>query len=193
LQNVALHKPTEKRSGTFEMPSDEPDLNLAELFQAHYTRIYNYLCYRVDVRQDAEDLVGAVFERAYTHWQQFDAAKGSFSTWLFRIAHNTLVDYHRKRTRHSAWETGAEPPSDLTTSEPSLESQIVKQEAIVQLLQSLRHLSERDQEIISLKFAGKLRNKEIGEVMEMKEKTVSVALLRAMRRLRQGIENEATA
>jgi RNA polymerase sigma factor (sigma-70 family) len=61
-------------------------------------------------------------------------------------------------------------------------------ETIVQLLQGLERLNERDQEVITLKFAGKLSNKEIGEIMDMKEKTVSVALLRAMRRLRQEIE-----
>jgi RNA polymerase sigma-70 factor (ECF subfamily) len=138
--------------------------------------------------EDAEDLINTVFERAYTHREQFDQARGSFSTWLFRIAHNMLANYYRTRKRRSAWESEAEPPVDLLASDPSPEAQVMAKETVVQLLQGLERLTERDQEVITLKFAGKLSNKEIGEIMDMKEKTVSVTLLRAMRRLRQEIE-----
>ena len=70
---------------------------------------------------------------------------------------------------------------------------MVQKETLAQLLQGIEHLNERDQEIISLKFAGRLGNKEIGEIMDLKEKTVSVVLLRAVRRLRQYmIDKEAT-
>lgn len=167
------------------------DLNLADLFKAYYPRIYNYLRYRVRSIEDAEDLIGVVFERAYAHRADFDSTKGAFSTWLFRIAHNTLANYYRTLERRSKWETGAELPPDLVTPELSPEAQVVQQEAIAQMLQGLEHLSERDQEVISLKFAGRLGNKEIGEIMDLKEKTVSVVLLRAVRRLRGHLTKEA--
>jgi RNA polymerase sigma-70 factor (ECF subfamily) len=166
------------------------NLDLAEYFQQHYPRIYNYLRYRVNSVEDAEDLIGTIFERAFKKREQFDPVKGTFSAWLFRIAHNELVSHYRKQTSRSAWETGAEIPGDLVTAEPSPEAQVIQKEGLVQLLQSLERLSERDQEVISLKFAGRLRNKEIGEIMDMKEKTVSVTLLRAVRRLRHEMENE---
>jgi len=102
-----------------------------------------------------------------------------------------LVDHYRKRERHAAWLTEAELPTDLMTSEASLEAQVIEKEALVQVLRALDKLKEREQEIISLKFAGRLGNKEIGQIIGMKEKTVSVALLRAVRRLRQEIDKEA--
>ena len=181
LQRTAILEAVGKSSTA----SDESNLDLAELFQQHYPRIYNYLRYRVNVSEDAEDLIATVFERAFTHREQFDPTKGTFSTWLFRIAHNALVDHYRAHERRSAWETGDELTHDLVTPEPSLEARIVQKETIMRMLQNLVRLSERDQEIISLKFAGKLKNKELGEILNMKQKTVSVALLRAMRRLRQ--------
>lgn len=174
-----------KKSRHENKQSNEPGLDPGALFQAYYPRIYTYLRYRVNSAHDAEDLISIVFERAYTHRDQFDANRGAFSTWLFRIAHNALANYYRTHERRSGWEAGIEPPVDLVASEPSPEVQIVEKETIVQLLQGLEALSERDQEVISLKFAGRLGNKEIGEIMDMKEKTVSVALLRALRRLRQ--------
>lgn len=170
-----------------------PNLDLAECFRQYYPRIYNYVRYRVSSLEDAEDLIGTIFEQAFTHRDQFDPARGAFSTWLFRIARNELVSDYRRRKSRSAWETGAELPVDLAASDPSPEAQLVRKETLVQLLRGLDRLSERDQEIISLKFAGRLKNKEIGDIMELKEKTVSVVLLRAVRRLRQQIELEAAA
>lgn len=186
MQTVA----TEDR-GTKSKEVSEPKLDLAALFQQYYSRIYNYLRYRVSSAEDAEDLIGTVFEQAYARRAQFDPGRGAFSTWLFRIAHNELVSYYRRNTSRSHWETGVEIPTDLVTSEPSPEAQLVHQETLVLMLRCLERLSERDQEVISLKFASRLRNNEISEIMEMPEKTVSVVLLRAVRRLRQEMEKEA--
>lgn len=171
----------------------EPQLNLADQFEQYYPRIYNYLRYRVNSVEDVEDLTSSIFEKAYANRDRYDSNKGAFSTWLFTIARNRLADYYRKHKQRSKWETNAEPPADLVTAEPSPETRVVHQEAIVQLLQGLTQLSERDQEIISLKFAGKLSNIEIGKIMDMKEKTVSVALLRAVRRLRRQVKGEAAS
>ena len=167
-----------------------PNLDLTELFWQHYPRIYNYLRYRVSAVEDAEDLISTIFELAFKKRAQFDPDRGTFSAWLFRIAHNELVSHYRKRKSQSTWEAGIEPPTDLAAVELSPESRVIEKEAFEQMLQGIAQLNERDQEIISLKFAGQLGNKEIGQIMGMKEKTVSVTLLRAVRRLRQQIEKE---
>lgn len=172
--------------------ASEPRLNFAELFRECYPLIYNYLRYRLDSQPDAEDLTSLVFERAYTHREQFDATKGAFSTWLFRIAHNTLSNYYRTRQRRLAYEAESGLPADLVASEPAPEAQVIHKEAIARLLRGLKHLNQRDQEVISLKFAGQLSNKEIGQIMELNEKTVSVVLWRAMRRLQQHLQGEAS-
>ena len=169
----------------------EPQLDFAELFRQYYPRIYNYLRYRVYSREDTEDLMSLVFEKAYAHRQQFDTIKGAFSAWLFGIAHHTLANYYRTRQRRGVWETEEELPEDLVKPDSSPETQMIQQETIVQLLQSLGHLNERDQEVISLKFAGRLSNQEIGQIMNLPEKNVSVVLFRAMRRLQQHVAEGA--
>jgi RNA polymerase sigma-70 factor (ECF subfamily) len=186
LQTVVIGKASSQAETV-----SEANLDLAQLFQQYYPYVYNYLRYRVNSVEEVEDLIGAIFEQAYTHRAQFDPARGAFSTWLFRIAHNILVSHYRRRSRRSAWEANIDVPLDLVSTEPSPETQVMQKETLVQMLRCLERLSDRDQEVISLKFAGKLRNKEIGEIMAMPEKTVSVVLLRAMRRLRQEIEKEA--
>jgi RNA polymerase sigma factor (sigma-70 family) len=187
LQTAAVRELTKNRAS-----ASEPGLDFAELFRQYYPYIYNYLRYRVDSQKDAEDVTGMVFERAYVHRGQFDPAKGAFSTWLFRIAHNTLANFHRTHQRRLAHEAESGLPADLATSEPSPEAQVIEREAIARVLGGLKHLNERDQEVITLKFAGQLSNREIGQIMELNEKTVSVVLWRAMRRLRQHLEGDVS-
>jgi RNA polymerase sigma-70 factor (ECF subfamily) len=180
-----------RKNAAQQLKPAEPELDFAELFRQYYPRIYNYLRYRANSQEDTEDLIGAVFEKAYTRRQQFDAAKGTFSTWLFAIAHYTLANYYRTRQRRGAWETEEEAPEDLVKPDSSPETQLIRQEVIMQLLQSLDRLGERDQEIISLKFAGRLSNQEIGQIMNLPEKHVAVVLFRAMRRLQQYVGEAA--
>ena len=79
-------------------------LDVAEveaLFIAYHPRVYAYVRYRVADIIEAEDLTSEILERALTHVSSYDAHKGAFSTWLFRIAHNTWVNHVKKRQRRS--------------------------------------------------------------------------------------------
>jgi RNA polymerase sigma-70 factor (ECF subfamily) len=125
-------------------------------------------------------------ERALTHLESYDARKGAFSTWLFRIAHNTFVNYVKRQARQSQHQVDlGDGLEDLTTGEPSPEQSFVRQEEIARLLACVRTLSSRQQEILSLRFAGRLTNREIARVLHMNERTVSVTILRALRALRR--------
>ena len=84
--------------------------DFADLFQTYYSRVYNYLRYRVNSPDDVEDLISRVFEKAFTHRAQYDPTKGAFSTWLFRIAHNELANFYRSRERQAKWVADAELP-----------------------------------------------------------------------------------
>lgn len=170
----------------------EQELDFAELFRHYYPRIYSYLRYRVNTREDAEDLISIVFEKAYTHRHQFNTHKGTFSTWLFGIAHNILANFYRSRQRREVWETTEGLPEDLVKPDSSPETGLIQQETMAQLLQAITHLGERDQEVISLKFAGRLSNQEIGQIMGLPEKHVAVVLFRAMRRLQQLVVETAS-
>ncbi len=185
MQAVAAEGVTNQASSKSEV-----QLDFAELFQHHHPRIYNYLRYRVHTQDDAEDLTSQTFERAYANRHRFDSAKGTFSTWLFRIAHNVLANYYRTRQRRSAYEAEDDAPEDLISPAPAPEIQVIQAESMARLLGSLRVLSQRDQEVISLKFAGQLSNGEIGQIVGLKEKTVSVVLWRAMQRLQRQLRGE---
>jgi RNA polymerase sigma-70 factor (ECF subfamily) len=156
------------------------------LFREYHPRVYAYVRYRVNDVAEAEDLTSEIIERALVYLASFDARKGAFSTWLFRIAHNTWVNHLKKRQRRAPHHVDlGERLEDLMADTPTPEQAIVHKEEIARMLKCLSTLPARQQEILSLRFAGRLTNREIARVLEMNERTVSVTILRSLRKLRQ--------
>lgn len=155
------------------------------LFRAYHPRVYAYIRYRVADVTEAEDLTSEILERALTHLSSYDPRKGALSTWLFRIAHNALVNYLRRRQRRNPYHVDlGERLEDLPADERTPEQSVMHRERIARLLECLGTLSSRQREILSLRFAGRLTNREIARVLKMNERTVSVTILRALRKLR---------
>jgi len=162
-------------------------LDFEALFDLYYPKLYRYVRYRVDSLQEAEDLTALAFERALTHRASYDPAKSAFSTWLFRIARNAIIN-HQVQHRRRGIAIGLEEIADLPVETQSPEEAVIRKETSQRLLQQMSTLSPRDQDILALKFASRLTNREIAETLELNEKTVSVILLRGLRKLRQRIE-----
>jgi RNA polymerase sigma factor (sigma-70 family) len=162
-------------------------LDFEALFVLYYPKLYRYVRYRVDNLQEAEDLTSLAFERALAHRASYDPAKSAFSTWLFRIARNAVIN-HQTQHRRRGIAVDLEEIADLPVETQSPEETVIRKEASRRLLQQMSTLSPRDQDILALKFAGRLTNREIAETLDLNEKTVSVILLRGLRKLRQQIE-----
>jgi RNA polymerase sigma factor (sigma-70 family) len=167
--------------------SPAPEVSDVEaLFREYHPRVYAYIRYRIADVAEAEDLTSEVLERALTHLASYDAHKGAFSTWLFRIAHNTWVNHLKRRQRRNPYHVAlGEELEDLAANEPTPEQTVLHKEKTGQLLKCLGTLSSRQQEILALRFAGQLTNREIARILRMNERTVSVTILRALRKLRQ--------
>jgi RNA polymerase sigma-70 factor (ECF subfamily) len=154
----------------------------AQLFREHYARVYRYVRYQVNDDMAAEDLTAEIFERAYRYRDRFDPARGAFTTWIGNIAHNWLVNYFEQQQRK-----GVSSDVDLegvAAEEHLPEAQVIAQEAIARLLACLDQLGPRERQIIAMRFGLNIRNKTIAELMNIKEHTISVILLRALVRLR---------
>jgi RNA polymerase sigma factor (sigma-70 family) len=159
--------------------------DFANLFRTHYPRIYRYVRYRVDDDVIAEDLTSEIFERAYRFLDTYDPARAAFSTWITQIAHNWVNNHLVSQQRRDQHEAVTEDDMEsLPSAEASPEAQVVAREAIQRLLICLERLVARDRQIVALRFGSDVRNKEIAELMGLKEHTVSVILLRALERLR---------
>jgi RNA polymerase sigma-70 factor (ECF subfamily) len=75
---------------------------IAELYDHYAPRIYSYLYRRVHDAQLAEDLTSDVFVRVLQALQSEQFWHTSFRAWLYRIAHNQVIDYYRQQTWQQA-------------------------------------------------------------------------------------------
>lgn len=168
---------------------EQARLSFDELYQRYYPRVLAFLRFRVGVPDVAEDLTSLVFERALLHFDDLQSGEAA-GAWLFRIARNCAADYFRRRRQQVSLDLliDADHPDYLLANSPE-EAALLSEERTL-LLAQLSHLSEREREVIGLKFVACLHNCDIARVMHMPPGTVGSILHRALGRLREALYAE---
>ncbi len=140
----------------------------AQLYENYFDKIYRYVVFKIGNRTEAEDLTQQVFLNALQSISSFKWKGRPFSAWLFRIAHNQIVDYLRKKTRQAT--TPLDKSTVISDSNPQLA--IERKLDIEQLLLATKRLTKAQREVISLRFAGELPIAEVAKVMDKSEGAV---------------------
>jgi len=157
------------------------DSDFARVYDEHLGRVYGFLAYRVEDRYTAEDLTQATFERALRAWSRFDPRRGSEITWLLTIARNVCID-HLRRDR-----SGRLDPIDERNS-PTVPGPEERYAARAEVAGALAALSDRDREVVALRYGGDLTGPEIASLMDLSLSNVQQILSRSLRRLREILE-----
>lgn len=154
----------------------------AELYEYYLPKVFRYISYQVGDMDLAEDLTSAVFEKALTKLDSYRSNKASFFTWLMTVAHNTVIDYYRVKSRKIT--VSIEETFELASEETSPEEKVVRKEELQSLETCLRELSRQEREIISLKFGAELNNRQIAQMLDVSESNVGTKLYRAICKLK---------
>ena len=182
---------SESQSKAHEDKGDRaPAEVFVELYEEYMPKVFRYMSYRTDDVSLAEDLTSEVFEKALTKLSSYRSDKASFSTWLFSIARNTVIDHYRVSSKKQTFplEKAAEVSSDSSPYE-----EINKKEERQQLQLCLVGLSQQEQDIVSYKFGGEFNNRQIAKMLGLSESNVGTILYRTVRKLRdcfKGWQNE---
>lgn len=158
-------------------------LAFVTLYDRYFHRIYNYMRVRCNDPHLADDLTAQVFERAYKNIRTYRPESAPFGGWLFAIARNALTDHLRASRRRQLISLEALRP--IPAEKPDLEDGLIQQESRQAVLNALARLSERERDLVALKFYGDLGNREIARLSGLSESNVGVILFRAMHRLRE--------
>ena len=155
----------------------------AEIYERHFDMIYRYVYLRTGNQMEAEDMTQQVFLKAHQSISSYKWKGAPFSSWLFRIAHNEVIDYHRKGAKVQM--TRLEMPVAASNPDPS---EIVGHEMDVERVkQAMGSLTELQQEVISLRFAGELSAKEAAKVMGKSEGAIKALQHSALAALRKAL------
>lgn len=174
---AAIVRPEHWRSGG----SGPSSADLESLYRESFQKVYNYAYYRLLDPALAEDLTSIAFMKAVEHFDRYDPSKAKFSTWVTRIAHNAIVDYHRTRKSTILLE-------DMGTFEPACEDDYPElDERAKEVARLLSFVSEEDRELIYLKFNEEKSNVEIARMLDMNPSTVATRLHRALATMRKHV------
>ena len=160
-----------------------------EIYEEHVWRVYGFIAYRVDSREDAEDLTSQTFERALRAWHRYDDRRASPATWLIAIARNLLIDRFRSTPAPGGQSALHETPDSALPSRPGPEHDLG---VTPELAAALARLSEREREVIALRFGGDLTGQQIADLTGMSLANAQQVLSRTLRRLRADLEGERT-
>ena len=154
-----------------------------ELYEYFFPRVYNFIFARLKNYADADDVVSVTFVKMNENLESYDSSKAAFSTWLFRIANNALIDYTRRRDKNNEteWSEFLDPAAP-DRDEP--EAVVTEEETSRELLAALDKLNERERRIVELKFWGDMDTRSIAEVLSMTEGNVRVILHRTLGKLK---------
>jgi RNA polymerase sigma-70 factor (ECF subfamily) len=147
------------------------------VYDEHVWRVYGFLAYRVSDRDTAEDLTQATFERALRAWPRFDSRRASERTWLLSIATNLLIDYRRRERSVLV----ASIDDRLLPAVPGPESLAL---GSPELLGALAELTEREQDVLALRYGGDLTGEEIAQLLGLTPDNVQQIASRSLRKLR---------
>ena len=155
-----------------------------ELYSIYLDRIYRYVFYQVKDKMTAEDITEDVFVKA---WKAIDSCKGkgqTFSSWLYRIAHNHMINTLRSMRKCVSIERENVPE----ISDPKLEVETALEQQ--EFLEVIDYLPQNQRQVIILKFIEGLDNREIGKIMGKNEGAIRILQMRALTALRQKLSGE---
>jgi RNA polymerase sigma-70 factor (ECF subfamily) len=140
----------------------------AELYENYFDKIYRYIVIRMGNKTEAEDLTQQVFLKALNSIHSYKWKGAPFSAWLFRIAHNLLVDYLRKERKVVIFQLN----DSLTSGGGNPQLLVERNLDIEHLISATKQLTKAQQEVLSLRFAGELPIAEVAKIMDRSEGAV---------------------
>ncbi len=156
--------------------------NFGLLYDKYIKQIYNFLYYRTYHKQTAEDLTSIVFSKALHSLGGFKSNKAQFSTWLYQIARNTLIDHFRTNKGTNNIDTALDLPSNSNIEQDT--DAKLKLENVKKVLLKLPKL-QRD--IIVMRVWDGLGHKEIADILNISEANSKMSFSRGIATINKGL------
>jgi RNA polymerase sigma-70 factor (ECF subfamily) len=156
------------------------EAQLAELYEEYYDRIAHYALAHIGDRNDAEDIAGETFLKALKSIDSYQERGVPMQAWLFKIAHNLIVDYLRKKAKLRVQPIDATPipvyDDPAAVAERNIE--------LDRVTTAMTELTNDQREVVRLRFLGGLTSKEVAMIMNKSDGSVREMQRAAIEKLR---------
>lgn len=155
----------------------------APLYDKYYKQIFNYVYQRLDSKDTAFDITAQVFLKALTNLQKYQFKGVPFSSWLYRIAHNEVMQLFRSQKDKRAINADISELRNICeeTEAPFFE------EYIPHIKKLIQQLNSDDLQMVELRFFEKRPFKEISEILDITEVNAKVRMYRIIEKLKKSL------
>jgi len=157
------------------------EARLASLYEEYYDKIAHYALVHIGDRTEAEDVAGEVFLKALDSLESYQERGIPMQAWLFRIAHNLIVDYLRKMAKRKT------VPIDTVQVEADTNPVAVAERNIEleRVTKAMEQLTREQREVIGLRFFGGLTSGEAGSILNKSDGAIREMQRAAIEKLRR--------
>ena len=152
------------------------------LYDHYQPKIYRFVVIKVSRREEAEDLTHQVFLDAWTHMPGYQRMGFPFSSWLYRIARNKVIDHYRTKKDHLAIDDV--DPEQFAAAAPG-DAELDAAFTLERVRSAIAKLKPEYQDIIMMRFVEDLSLKETAHAMEKSEGAIKLMQHRAIKQLKQ--------
>jgi len=149
------------------------------LYNRYYKKVFD-TCYSfLKNRSQAEEFASDILSRAFEKLNGFQG-KSTFSSWLYSITYNSVIDYLRKKKQlhYPRWNQSNEIPEIIDTSETGVEDL-----SYDKLMEVFEKIHPEEKALLLMKYQDGLSLKEIGTSLAISEDAVKMRLKRARARV----------
>lgn len=189
MQEIISHTDAQLVKNTLENKD-----NFRYIIERYQAPLSGYIARRARVSSfDIDDILQDIFIKVYTHLNDYDDSL-KFSSWIYRIAHNYIIDWYRKHKRDPAISLDDEAQSiSAMLEDTDIDIYQYKTEEKKETLQSVNHALAKIlpdyREILLLRFVEEKSYEEISDILKISKTSVGVKINRAKQALKKHINS----
>lgn len=177
-------EPLTQEDVTLKRASEGDKQAFGDLYEEYLDQIYRYIYFRVASEFEAEDLTETVFLNAWEALPKLAAKESglrNFRAWLYRIAHNVVVDHHRDNKPEISLDEALGLPDAGANPESAMLNSLDSQE----LAGAISRLEANLQQVLVCRFINQLSHAETANIMGINPGNVRVLQHRALKKMAQ--------
>lgn len=153
---------------------------LEQLCDHYIPKIYKFILKRVGSVPDAEDITSIVFEKVVVNLGSFEETRASFTTWIYKIAANSVTDFYRSKGRRKESSLDEETAGAVADEGDELE----RADLYMVLIDLMKKLPPKYAEALSMRYFAGMRVQEVAVTLGITESAASKRILRGLEGLR---------